>query len=37
MYYKFYIFISKYSLEKFYISQVISRGSCHRQVTGYDK
>jgi len=32
MYLKFYIFISKNSLEIFCSSQVISRGMCHLQV-----
>jgi len=37
MYFKFYIFISENSWEKFCILQVISRGTCHRHVTGHTK
>jgi len=35
MYFKFYIFISENSLEILWFSQVISRGTCHRHVTGH--
>jgi len=35
MYFKFYYFILEKLWEKFWISQVISRGTCHRHVTGH--